>query len=155
MDREGVKDALTLKEECERRNCAEGMRTFLSVRKSELDTDANGKTGSDISLDQEEEFCNNGDMTKGRHPQPDVLRERPLSESHPRILSVPDFYNSPSKRLRTEGPSTYNENISTFKIYMHSEESSVSKTSKSYLPAAGIIESEREQTTTSGDILKK
>ena len=70
MDREGVKDAQALKEECERRNCAEGMRTFLSVRKSELDTDANGKTGSDISLDQEEEFCNNGDMTKGRHPQP-------------------------------------------------------------------------------------
>ena len=96
-------------------------------------------------------------MTKGRHPQPDVLRERPLSESHPRLLSVPDFYGSPSKRLRTEGPSTYNGNNSNskFKMYMHSEESSVSKTSKSYLPAAGIIESEREQTTTSGDILMK
>ena len=120
MDREGVKDALALKTECERQNCAEGRRTFLSLRKSELDTDANVKTGSDISLDHEEEFCNNGDVTKGRHPHPDVLHERPLSEPHPRILSVPDFYGSPSKRLRTEGPSTYNEinSNSKFKIYM-------------------------------------
>ena len=68
MDREGVKDALALKTEREWQNFADGMRTFLSLRKPELDTDANVKTGSDISLDHEEEFCNNGDVTKGRSP---------------------------------------------------------------------------------------
>ena len=76
MDTEGVKDSLALKTERERQNCADGMRTFLSLRKSELETDANVKTGSDISLDKEEEFCNIGDVTKGRHPHPDVLQGR-------------------------------------------------------------------------------
>ena len=87
-------------------------------------------------------------------PPPGPASITPLSTSHPQILSG---ILGNKKCLRTEGPSTYNENNfnSNFKIYMHSEESSVSKTSKSYLPAAGIIESEREQTTTSGDILMK
>ena len=38
---------------------------------------------------------------------------------------------------------------------MHRKESSVSKTSEPYLPAAGIIESERKQTPTSGYKMKK
>ena len=87
MDREGVKDALALITERERRNCADGMRTFLSLRKNEFDSDFNVKTGSDISLDRKETGCIIGDLTKGRHPHPDVPRERHLSESHPQILS--------------------------------------------------------------------
>ena len=72
MDREGVKDALALKTERERQNCADGMRIFLSMRKPELDTEVDVKTGSDISLDRKEERCNTDDVTKGRHPHPDV-----------------------------------------------------------------------------------
>ena len=160
MDREGVKDALALKTECERQKCAAGMRTFLSLRKSVPETDVNVKTGSIINLDQEVECCEIADVTKGRHLHPDVLQERhPLSESHPRIMSgkrvLPELFGSPCKRLRTEDPST--NNLNTL-LNFHSDEPRVSKTSKSYLSAAGIIESiesEKNKTTTSSNIMKK
>ena len=146
MDREGVKDALALKTECERIKCAAGMKTFLRRRKPVLETDENVKTGSKIYLDQIVECCENADVTKGRHHHPDVLKERhPLSESHPRIMSgkrvLPEFFSSPSKRLRTEGPS-----INDSRLFKHSDEQSVSETSKTDISAAGItsIESERK-----------
>ena len=144
--------------------------TLDNKSKIELDTEVDVKTGSDISLDRKEERCNTDDVTKGRHPHPGVLRERPLSGSHPQILFglrgegilgnkrvLPEFFGSPSTRLRTEGPSTNNKNTFNFNsnIYIHREESSVSKTSEPYLPAAGIIERKREQTPTSGDKMKK
>ena len=136
MDREGVKDALALKTECERIKCAAGMKTFLSRRKPVLKMDENVKTGSKIYLDQIVECCENADVTKGRHP---------LSESHPRIMSgkrvLPEFFGSPSKRLRTAGPS-----INDSRLFKHSDEQSVSETSKTDISAAGItsIESERK-----------
>ena len=158
MDREGVKDALALKTECERQNCADGIRTFLSLRKPVLETYEIVKTGSNIYLDQEEEWSKTSDVTKGRHPQPDVIQEHPLSESNPQLLSgmrgefilgntkrfLPECLGISSKSLRTEGPSTNNKNT----LNKHSEESSVSKTSKLYLSAAGImdiLESEKKQ----------
>ena len=146
MDREGVKDALALKTECERQKCAAGMRTFLSLRKSVPETDVNVKTGSIIYLDQEVECCEIADVTKGHHLHPDILQERhPLSESHQRIMSgkrvLPEFFGSPSKCLRIAGPS-----INDSRLFKHSDEQSVSETSKTDISAAGItsIESERK-----------
>ena len=142
MDREGVKDALALKNVHERQNCADGKRTLLSLRNLYLKLVKIVNNCSNIYLDPEEEWCKTSDMTKGCHPHLDLIQECPLSESHPQILSglrgedilgnnkrvLPECLGSPSKHLRTEGPSTNNKNT----LYKHSEESSVSETSKSY-----------------------
>ena len=122
------------------------MKKSHSRRKPVLKMDENVKTGSKIYLDQRVECCENADVTKGRHHHPDVLKERhPLSESHPRIMSgkrvLPEFFSSPSKRLRTEGPSIYD-----LRLFKHSDEQSISETSKTVISAAEItsIESERK-----------
>jgi hypothetical protein len=94
-----------------------------------------------------------------------VLQEHPLSESHPQILPglrgegimvknkrvLPECLGSPSKRLRREGPSTNNKNT----VNKHSEESSVSETSKLYLSTSGIINTIGSEKTTSSNIKRK